>query len=419
MGNLLNFFVDSIRELFRGGRRYWLWMAVLTALTIVGLVNYSEQISRGLIVTGLSDQVSWGAYIANFTFLVGVAAAAVMLVIPAYIFQRDDIKHVVLIGEGIAVAAATMCMLFVTVDLGRPDRFWHMIPLLGRFNFPASLLAWDVVVLMGYLLLNLGIPFYILFSRYRGKEANMAVVFPFIILSIGWAISIHTVTAFLFSSNIARPFWNTAVLGPRFLASAFASGPALIILALQVIDRVTVMDIGERVIRFLRLVVTISLQINLFLLGVELFTDFYNQPAHAASAQYLFFGLHGYNALVPWIWSAIAFNLTAVAILMIPMLNSKRPLLNLACVLVIVGVWIEKGMGLIVPGFVPTPIGEIFEYSPSIQEILISLGVWSFGILIFTVLAKVAIPIEAGTLSLNSRKPADLRAGSPANGGPI
>ena len=414
MSTLPFFFIDAIKQVFRGDRLYWIWMAVLVAVIGTGVANYSDQFARGLIVTGMSDQVSWGAYIANFTFLVGVAAAAVMLVIPAYVFHIDDIKHVVLIGEGIAVAAVAMCMTFVLVDLGRPDRFWHMIPLLGRFNFPLSLLAWDVVVLTGYLLLNLLIPLYILHERYAGREPNMRAVFPFIMLSIGWAISIHTVTAFLFSSNVARPFWNTAVLGPRFLASAFASGPALIILALQVIGKVTVLEVHQNVLHFLRRVTTISLQINLFLLGVEIFTDFYNHPDHSASAQYLFFGLHGYNTLVPWIWTAVAFNVTAVLVLMIPALNRHWPLVNISCGLIVVGVWIEKGMGLIIPGFIPTPIGEVFEYSPSVQEVLISLGVWAFGILVFTVLAKVAIPIEAGTLV--HRSASAPRRGSDASG---
>jgi molybdopterin-containing oxidoreductase family membrane subunit len=335
-------------------------------------------------------------YIANFAFLVGVAAAAVMLVIPAYIFIREDIVHVVLIGEGMAVSAIIMCLLFVTVDLGRPERFWHLIPLLGRFNFPISLLAWDVVVLNGYLFLNLTIPFYMLFTRYRGRVPDPRIYFPGVLLSIGWAISIHTVTAFLFSSNIARPFWYTAVLGPRFLASAFCSGPALIILTLQVIGRVTQLKVAPRVVDTLALIATVSLQINLFLLGVELFTDFYNQPDHAASAVYLFFGLHGHKALVPWIWTAIGLNLIAVVILSVHALRRRGRLVNLACVLLILGVWIEKGMGLIVPGFVPTPIGEVFEYTSTKTEVFVSLGIWAFGALVFTLLAKIAIPIEEG-----------------------
>jgi molybdopterin-containing oxidoreductase family membrane subunit len=418
MGTLLEFFADGVKEVFKGGRLYWIWLTALAGLVAIGVLHYMQQAEQGLIVTGMSDQVSWGAYIANFTYLVGVAAAAVMLVIPAYVFDRDDIKHVVLIGEGVAVAAVVMCILFVTVDLGRPDRIWHLIPGIGRFNWPQSMLAWDVLVLTGYGVLNVAIPFYILFSKYRGREPRASLYFPWVVISIFWAISIHTVTAFLFSSNVARPFWNTAILGPRFLASAFTSGPALIVLALQFIDRFSAFKVKSEVIAFMALIITVSLQINLFLLGVEFFTEFYYPTEHGQSAQYLFFGLNGFSALVPWIWTAIGMNLVAVTILTLHPLRQKRALLNIACVLAIVGVWIEKGMGLIIPGFVPTTIGEMFEYVPTRVEVLVSIGIWAFGMIVFTVLTKIAIPIELGTLVGRSARQRVNRTGLAGGGSP-
>ncbi|HEX9818418.1 MAG TPA: NrfD/PsrC family molybdoenzyme membrane anchor subunit [Methylomirabilota bacterium] len=410
MSALGMFFVDGLRQVFKGGRLYWIWMGGLSMVALAGMAFYWRQLDQGLIVTGMSDQVSWGAYIANFTYLVGVAAAAVMLVIPAYVFHRDDVKHVVLIGEGIAVAAVIMSILFVVVDLGRPERIWHMIPALGRLNFPASLLAWDVVVLTGYLVLNLAIPFYILFSRYRGREPQWRLYFPAVLVSIAWAVSIHTVTAFLFSSNVARPFWHTAVLGPRFLASAFTSGPALIVLTLQVVDRYTPLKVQTSVIGLMALITTVSIQISLFLLGAEIFTDFYFRTEEVAAATYLYLGLNGANSLVPWIWSAVALEVVAAVILTVHPLRSRRVLLSVACVLAIVGVWIEKGMGLVVPGFVPTPLGEVFEYSPSWGEVVISLGIWALGLLVFTLLAKVAIPIELGTLRWGGALPLTVPA---------
>ena len=359
---------------------------------------HSQQLSTGLVVTGMSDQVSWGFYIANFAFLVGIAAAAVLLVIPAYIFHRQDVKDVVLVGEGMAVAAVTMAIMFVIADLGRPDRLWHMIPFIGRMNFPVSLLAWDVIVLSGYLVLNLAIPFYLLFNRYRGKESNFRLYFPFVVLSMFWAISIHTVTAFLFSANPARPFWHTALLGPRFIASAFASGPALIIITLQIVRRLTTFKINQSVIHTLALIMTVAMQINLFFVGAELFTDFYNEGAHAASIHYLFLGLGGFDSLQPWIWFALTLNVIALVILMIHPLRRKTLTLNIACVLAFFGIWIEKGMGLVIPGFVPTPLGEIFEYVPTSVELSVAAAIWAFGILVFTLLSKAVIAIEQGRL---------------------
>jgi molybdopterin-containing oxidoreductase family membrane subunit len=398
MTMLIDFFLDCFKELLKGGRPYKLWLGGLASVALLGVAAYGRQVNQGLIVSGMSDQVSWGIYIANFTFLVGLAAAAVMVVIPAYIFHDKAAKSVVLLAEGVAVAACVMCLLFVLVDMGRPDRFWHLIPGIGWLNWPDSMLSWDVIVLNGYLILNVFIPMYVLFRKYQGNEPEISTYFPVIVIAIFWAISIHTVTAFLYSSNAGRPFWHTALLGPRFIASAFAAGPAVIILALQVIAAKTDFKVDKQIIRNLAIVTTVAMQINLFMLGAEIFTEFYSATAHSASAHYLFVGLAGRHALVPWIYSAITMQLIGVTILMIHPLREQPRLMNLACFFAIVGIWIEKGMGLIIPGFIPTPLGEIVEYSPTMIEVLVSLGVWSIGFLVFTALAKPAIAIEMGRL---------------------
>ena len=214
-------------------------MGMLTVFCLLGLNAYARQFVHGLVTTGMSDEVSWGVYIANFTFLVGVAAAAVMMVIPVYIYNNEELHDLVIFGELLAVAAILMCLAFVTVDLGRPDRFWHLIPGLGQLNFPASMLSWDVLVLNGYLLLNVHICGYLLYCRYQKKMPAKWFYVPFVFVAIVWAISIHTVTAFLYVGLGGRPYWNSAIVGPRFLASAFTAGPALIILAIQVVRRVT------------------------------------------------------------------------------------------------------------------------------------------------------------------------------------
>jgi molybdopterin-containing oxidoreductase family membrane subunit len=273
---------------------------------------------------------------------------------------------------------------------------WHLLPFIGRFNFPHSLLAWDVVVLNGYLALNALIPLYVHYQHWRGREPNLRAYFPFVVIAMFWAISIHTVTAFLFSANAARPYWHTSLLGPRFIASAFVSGPALIILILQAIRRLTSYPVGESVIHTLALIMTVSLQISVFFVVAELFTDFYNETSHAASIRYLFFGLHGAAGLTAWIWAAMALNVAALAILMVNPLRRRLATLNVACVLAVAGIWIEKGMGLVVPGFIPTPLGEVFEYTPTAIELGVSLGIWAFCALLFTLLAKSSIAIELG-----------------------
>ncbi|RMG99477.1 MAG: polysulfide reductase, partial [Chloroflexi bacterium] len=331
-------------------------------------------------------------------FLVGVAAASVMLVLPTYILQDFDFSRAVLIGEGMAVAALVMCLAFVTVDLGGPARIWHLIPGIGVFNWPSSMLSWDVIVLNGYLFINLTIPFYILYHHYQGKEPNKKVYLPGVIISVFWAVSIHLVTAFLYAGLPSRPFWNNALLGPRFLASAFAAGPALIIIVLAVIRRFTDYEINDVTFRKLAMVTTVAAQINLVMLGSELFKEFYAPTHHSLSAVYLFFGLDGHNALVPWIWTAIIMNLLATGVLTIHKLRNSPVFLFGACAVLFVAIWIEKGMGLIIPGFIPGPWGKIAEYTPTWVEISVTAGIWAMGIFVFTLLVKVAVSIELGRM---------------------
>lgn len=411
MKTYLQFLWRCFRLSFVGDRRYYAWMFVLTAFVLAGIWAYSRQIMQGLCTTGMTDQVSWGFYIANFTFLVGMAAAAVMLVIPVYIFKNRELHHLVIFGELFAVAAIVMAMLFVTVDLGRPDRFHH---LLMKFNFPTSMLTWDVLVLNGYLLLNLHICGYLVYCAYRRRQPGKVFYIPFVFVAIVWAISIHTVTAFLYSGLGGRPFWNSAVVAPRFLASAFSAGPAFLILTLTVLSRFTSYPVAPKAFMTLRVVVAVALSINMFLLGSEAFTEFYTDSAHGASAEYLFLGLHGRSALVPWIWAAVALNMIALVLLYLPVSRNLK-VLQAACVMLIVGIWIEKGMGMIVPAFVPTPLGEIVEYLPTLNETLVTLGIWAGGLLIYTILVRVTVPVLEGRLTYDQSFEAATEGGGPVN----
>ncbi|MFA6110273.1 MAG: NrfD/PsrC family molybdoenzyme membrane anchor subunit, partial [Candidatus Latescibacterota bacterium] len=202
------FTTGSIRLVLTGGIGYWGWVGLLLVLIGSGLQAFHHQVETGLVVTAMRDQVSWGLYIGNFTFLVGVAAAAVVLVIPAYVYHWGPIRQIAVYGELLAVSAIVMCLLFVSVDIGQPARFWHLIPPWGRLNFPSSLLAWDVLVLNVYLLLNLGVVTHILYRAFTGRPYAQRVVGPLILLSIPMAVGIHTVTAFLYNGLAARPYWN-------------------------------------------------------------------------------------------------------------------------------------------------------------------------------------------------------------------
>jgi Ni/Fe-hydrogenase subunit HybB-like protein len=396
MRHVKSFLLHAFDAATNGGRRYHMWMGTLTLIILVGGFSYSVQLRYGLAVTGMNDHVSWGFYISNFTFLVGMAAAAMMLVLPAYVLKDVDFSRAVLLAEAVAVGALVMCLMFVVVDVGNPISAWHLIPIVGLLNFPRSLLAWDVIVLHGYLALNLAIPLYILYSKYTGRTPQKHKYLPWMYIAAMWAVSIHLVTAFLLAGLPARPFWNTALLGPRFLASAFTAGPAFMILVLYFIHTATHFEIKPGAFTKLALITTIAAQINLVMLASELFYKFYSPTHHGINAKYLFFGLDGYHALVPWIWSAIGLNVLATVTLMIHPLRRNPRVLMPACATLFVAIWVEKGLGLVIPGFVPSPLGEIVEYTPTAVELGVTAGVWALGLFVMTVLVRVALPIEMG-----------------------
>lgn len=378
-----------------GSGWFYAWMTLLTAIALVGLNAWATQVREGMVVSAMTDHVSWGLYIANFTFAVGLAAGGVMMVIPAYLYHDEEMHDVVVVGEMLAIAAIGMCIAFVVVDLGRPDRFWHLIPGVGVFNWPISMLTWDVIVLNGYLLLNLHICGYLLYMRFLGRRPNPRWYVPFVFISIFWAISIHTVTAFLYCGLGGRPFWNTALLAPRFLTSAFVSGPAFIILALMVLRRAAEVRIGDKPIAVLTNIMRVTVLINLLMLASEIFTEFYSGTTHTASARYLFMGLHGKTALVPWIWTSVGAGLLSAILLMRPGVVGHKVQLTVACVLSFAAVWIEKGMGLIIPGFIPSTMHEVVEYAPSVVEWQVTAGIWAFGLAVYTIALKIGLPFIA------------------------
>lgn len=385
---------ESLRLVLRGNRAYWLWIAGLSAGMISGVLAYTNQLRLGLAVTAMRDQVSWGFYIGNFTFLVGVAAAAVVLVIPAYIYDWKPIREIVIYGELLAISAIVMCFLFVTVDIGRPDRFWHLIPPWGHLNFPRSILAWDVLVLSLYFVVNLVVATHILYRASHGRSYAKRLVVPLVLLSIPMAVGIHTVTAFLYNGLAARPYWNSSILAPQFLASAFCSGPAILLVVLQLMRRFTRFEIQDQAIRKIAELMAYAMFLNLFLHGAEAFKEFYSDSQNLLFTRYWYLGLGSHRTLVPYAWSAVALNLLAFALFIVPAGRRHWITLNLGCLATYAGVYIEKGMGLIIPGLTPDTLGEIYEYYPTANELRVAAGIFSAGFLIFTLMLKVAASIS-------------------------
>jgi molybdopterin-containing oxidoreductase family membrane subunit len=375
----------------RGGRGYWAWMTALLAVACAGAWNYGAQLQTGLGVTGLSRDITWGLYIAQFTFLVGVAASAVMVVLPYYLHDYKLFGRLTILGEFLAISAVVMCGLFIVIDMGQPSRVLNVL----RYPTPWSMMFWDMAALGGYLVLNV-IVTRVTLEAERNGVAPPRWIRPVIVLSIPWAISIHTVTAFLYNGLPGRSFWLTAMLVPRFLASAFAAGPALLILLCLALRRWWPLRIAREAIASVAVIVAYATIAHVFFILLELFTAFYSQvPEHVRHFTYLYAGLDGHAALVPWMWASSGLALVALVLLVVPATRARDATLAAACAAIIVSIWIDKGLGLIVGGLIPSPLGAVADYVPTAREMTITAGVWAVGAAMVTGFFKITAGVRA------------------------
>jgi molybdopterin-containing oxidoreductase family membrane subunit len=373
---------------------------MLFLLFFIALWGYGEyvQLRDGMAVTNLNDQVSWGFYLANFVFMVGVAAAAVTVVFPAYVYKHKELHRIVVLGEMLAIAAVVMCLLFVVAHMGRPDRLWHIFPVIGIFNWPHAMLTWDVIVLSGYLILNIVGGFYYLYKKYAGTEVNKAFYLPIVYIAIVWALSIHTVTAFLINTMPARPMWFHSMMPIKFITTAFAAGPSLIIVVFLLVRKFTPLKIADEAFHMLSQIVVWCLGIALFLTMSEIVTELYPSTEHSLGLQYLMFGHNGLHKLVPYFWTALGLMVGSFVLLLIPKVRTNLAILPIICIAAFVGIWIEKGMGLMLPGVIPTPVGEFAEYTPSSVELMVVGGVWAIGFFLLTFMMKGAVGVLLGNV---------------------
>lgn len=379
-----------LERAFTGSQKYYRLLGGLLIIMALGFSAYLLQWNKGLTITGMSRDVSWGFYIAQFTFLVGVAASAVMVVLPYYLHDVKVFGRITILGEFLAVACVTMCLLFIIVDLGKPMRMLNVL----LYPTPNSVLFWDMIVLNGYLFLNIIIGWNVLDAERKGVHYPSWVK-PLIYLSIPWAVSIHTVTAFLYAGLPARHYWLTAIMAARFLASAFCSGPALLILLAFLLKKYTKFDAGREAIDKLSQIVTYAMIISVFFVGLEFFTAFYSGiPSHAHSLVYLFVGLEGHGKLVPFMWLFLILAAVALVLLINPKTRKDEKTLKIACAAVFFSMWLEKGLGLVVAGFIPNPFDQVREYAPTLPELMIGLGVWATGFFVLTVLYKIAVKVK-------------------------
>jgi [DsrC]-trisulfide reductase subunit P len=374
----------------KGNKKYWGWLFFLALIIIAGIYFYFIQLDIGLGVTGMSRDVSWGLYIAQFTFIVGIAASAVMVVLPYYLHNYKEFEKITILGEFLAISSLIMCMLFVFVDLGQPFRLLNLF----LYPTPHSLMFWDIVALSGYLIINVIITRVTLSSEQK-SVAPPKWIRPIIILSIPWAVSIHTVTAFLFAGLGGRPFWLTAILAPRFLASAFSAGPSLLLIFCLVLKKFTKFDPGTEAIKKLALIITYAMCVNVFFILMELFTAFYSGiPDHIQHLEFLYLGIVGNKTLAPWMWVSAALAIVSLVFLLIPKVRNNKKTLFVICLAVFLSIGIEKGFGLVITGFIPNELGKVVHYWPTIPETFIALGIWAIGFFLITIFYKILLSIR-------------------------
>jgi len=373
-----------------GSRKYWMWIGILIALISLGVAAYLRQSALGLVVTGLNHDVVWGLYIAQFIFFIGLGASAVVVVLPYYLHDWKAFGKTTMMGEILGMCSVIVAMIFILASMGQPQRVLNVL----FYPHPNSLIFWDICVLNGYVLLNAVITVTLMSAKHEGV-APPKWIKPVIVLSIPWAISIHTVTAFILSGLPARSFWMSAIMAPRFLVSAFCTGPALLIILILTLRRLKVYDAGLEAVKKLALIVTYCMLINVFFVLMEVFTTFYSQiPSHVEHFQLLFFGLDGDYQLVPWMWLSVVLSLAALALLLVPRWRTDMRRLTWACVLVFVSLWLDKGFALLLGGFVPSPLGEVARYTPTLNEWTVTVGIWAIGALMITVLYKIMLSIR-------------------------
>ena len=380
-----------VERLLTGSKRYYMWLAFLCVVILGCLCVYWQRLQQGLGITGMNRDVSWGLYISQFTYFVGVAASAVMLVLPAYFHHYKKFKRMIIFGEFMAISAVIMCALFIVVDLGQPQRMANVL----LHPTPNSVMFYDMIVLIGYLCLNALIGWVTLEAERLGVEPPKWIKF-FVYLSVIWAFSIHTVTAFLYAGVPGRHYWLTAIMAARFLSSAFCSGPAILLLLVFLLKRLTGFNPGEDAVKTLTKIITYAMCINVFFYCLELFTAFYsNIPGHMEPLVFLFSGHDGHVAWVTyWMWAAVIMAFASLAMLIPPSLRDNMKLLPYALGMLVLASWIDKGLGLLIGGFTPNMYEAVTPYAPTCAEVVVALGVYAIGALVLSLLWKIALDVK-------------------------
>ena len=371
--------------------------AVCAVLAVVGIVCWVMQLSQGLSLTGMSTANSWGLYIAMFMFFVGLSAGGLIVASSASVFHIKRFKAVALPAIVLSTVCICLAGMFVLIDLGGIQRIWRLFT--GP-NF-ASPLVWDICVITLYLVINI---LYLVNMR-RGNDRVVTIISRF---ALPCAILVHSVTAWIFGLQMAKEGWYSAIMAPIFVASAMDSGLALLLVVLGVLKKAGIYDTSRELMAMLAGLLCTCVAVDAFFIFCEVLTMAYPGAAGAETLALLTTG-----PTAPFFWFEIICGLVIpFCILVFAKNRQSAVLINVACVLIVVGVFCKRVWLLFTAFIVPNVMGApgiisgsseaahatgtasfavLSSYAPTPIEILVAAGVISLVILAFMVLASKLI----------------------------
>jgi len=400
-----------LHPLFHTRRGYYFFVLFLVAVVAWGFYAYYNQVRYGLTVTGMGDVVMYGFYIVNFVFFIGISYAGALVSAILRLTKAGWRTPITRIAELIAVGGLTDGAIQPIIDLGRPDRVWHIFAY-GRFQSP---LLWDIIAIITYLVgsfIYLYLPLIPDFALIRDRLGQGTSTFKrrfYTLFALGWrngveqrqrlekaigimailiiplAVSVHTVVAFIFSTTL-RPGWNSTIYGIYFVIGAVFSGTAVLLIAIAIFRKIYHLEeyITAKHFRNLGYLLLILLLTYFYLTFTEYLTVAYK--LEGGEKDLLKLVMLGKNA--PWFWLFFVSSIVIPAVLIIFSRRKTIPLVVTAAVLVVIGMWLKRFI-IVVPTLqVPLMPFEFGTYTPTWVEISIGAATLAGFVLMFTLAAK-------------------------------
>jgi len=405
----------------RLNKSFLVWMAFLSGGLLVTMYAYYLQLRDGLGVAGIRDYVSWGMYLANFVFFVASSLIGMLISAVIGLMGMKWINPITRIAEIIAIGFSAVAGLVIVMDMGRPERLAYVF-MYGRFQSP---ILWDVTVITTYFVLSFllyflpMIPDLAIGKRLENIPAWLRKIYKFaslnwsnkpeqneiihrsvrilLILLIPAALSIHTVTSWLFAVT-SRAGWDSTIFGPYFVTGAFVAGCAAVIIAMFFFRKSYKLQdyLTDRHFNNMgKLLVLVALVYLYFNLNEFLVPGYKLKRADTTHLHAL---LVGHHALLFWVVQ-IGGLVLPILFLLFRRMRKPLPLLFISIVMII-GAWFKRYI-IVVPTqehpFLPIQhVPYNFKvYTPTLVEILITLFSFFLLLIIITLLSKFfpVIPI--------------------------